>query len=100
MNGPDTYVTYIGNSYLKEETKEKICIVVGEEFEDLYRHLLIIRKALYVLRTSGLLRNNICLIVCVSWISLLARLNRTFGCGTTRIMISTSIKKYIHMILQ
>ena len=54
LNGLDTYATDIGNAYLEAETKEKVCIVAGEEFGDLSGHLLIIRKTLYGLRTSGL----------------------------------------------
>ena len=54
LNGLDTCATDIGNAYLEAETKEKVCIITGKEFSPLEGHLLIIRKALYGLRTSGL----------------------------------------------
>ena len=54
LNGLDTCATDIGNAYLEAETKEKVCIIAGKEFGPLEGHLLIIKKALYGLRTSGL----------------------------------------------
>ena len=41
----------IGNVYLEATTKEKIYIV---EFEELQGHILVIHKALYGLKSSGL----------------------------------------------
>ena len=55
LNGLDTCATDIGNAYLEAETKEKVCIIAGKEFGPLEGHLLIIKKALYGLRTSGLI---------------------------------------------
>ena len=54
LNGLHTWVTDIGNAYLEAVTKERVCIIAGEEFGTLQGHLLIIKKALYGLRTSGL----------------------------------------------
>ena len=40
--------------YLEANTKYKVCIIAIKEFGNLEGHLLIIKKALYGLRTSGL----------------------------------------------
>jgi hypothetical protein len=44
----------IGNAYLEAKTKEKVFVVAGPEFADLEGHILVINKALYGLRSSGL----------------------------------------------
>ena len=44
----------IGNVYLEAVTKEKLYIVAGPAFEDLEGNILVIYKALYGLRSSGL----------------------------------------------
>jgi hypothetical protein len=44
----------IGNAYLEAHTDEKVYIVAGPEFEELVGHILIIKKALYGLKSSGL----------------------------------------------
>jgi Reverse transcriptase (RNA-dependent DNA polymerase) len=44
----------IGNAYLEATTKERVYIVGGSEFGELEGHTLVIHKALYVLRSSGL----------------------------------------------
>ena len=54
LNDLDTCATDIGNAYLEAHTKEKVCFIAGKEFGELAGHLLIIDKALYGLRTSGL----------------------------------------------
>ena len=54
LNVLDTCATDIGNAYLEAEIKEKVCIIAGKDFGPLEGHLIIIRKALYGLRTSGL----------------------------------------------
>jgi hypothetical protein len=46
--------TDIGNAYLEAHTKEKLVIIAGDKFGKLAGHVLIIRKVLYGLRTSGL----------------------------------------------
>jgi len=48
------WATDIGNAYLEAETREKVYIIAGPEFEELEGHVLVICKALYGLRTSGL----------------------------------------------
>ena len=53
-NGCDVYATDIGNAYLESYTKEKVFIVAGPEFGDREGHTLIITKALYGLKSSGL----------------------------------------------
>ena len=44
----------IGNAFLEAKTKEKLYIVAGPEFEELEGHILVIYKALYGLKSSGL----------------------------------------------
>jgi hypothetical protein len=44
----------IGNAYLEAKTKEKVFVVAGPEFAELEGHILVINKALYGLRSSGL----------------------------------------------
>jgi len=54
LNNLDVWAMDIGNAYLKAETKEKVYIIARPEFGELEGHTLIIFKALYGLRTSGL----------------------------------------------
>jgi hypothetical protein len=54
LNGLEMWATNIGNTYLEAETKERIYIIAGPEFGELEGHTLVIFKALYGLRTSGL----------------------------------------------
>ena len=44
----------MGNAYLEAYTKEKVCFIAGDGFGDLKGHTLVIVKALYGLKTSGL----------------------------------------------
>ncbi len=55
LNGLGIWSTDIGNEYLEAHTKEKVCIIAGPEFNKygLEGHILIIKRALYGLRTSG-----------------------------------------------
>ena len=54
LNGLETWATDIGNAYLEAETLEQCFIVAGPEFGEREGHTLVIFKALYGLRTSGL----------------------------------------------
>ena len=54
LNGLQVWGTDIGNAYLEANTLEKVCITAGPEFEKLQGHTLIVVKALYGLRSSGL----------------------------------------------
>jgi hypothetical protein len=54
LNGLDLWATNIGNAYLEVFTMERNYIIAGPEFGQLEGHYLIIVKALYGLRTSGL----------------------------------------------
>jgi hypothetical protein len=53
-NDMELWSTDIGNAYLEAKTKEKLVIVAGPEFGKLQGHMLVIQRALYGLRTSGL----------------------------------------------
>ena len=50
----ELWATDIGNTYLEAYTSEKVCIIAGVEFGELAGHLLVIVKALYGLKSSGL----------------------------------------------
>ena len=54
LNGMDLWATDVGNAYLEAYAAELLYIVAGPEFGDLEGHILVISKALYGLRTSGL----------------------------------------------
>ena len=54
LNGLQLYSADIGNAYLEAKTKEKVYIVADTGFGPLAGHTLVIHKALYGLRTSGL----------------------------------------------
>jgi len=53
LNNLELWGTDVGNAYLESYTKEKVCIIAGSEFGEREGHLLIIRRALYGLRSSG-----------------------------------------------
>ena len=54
LNDLELWATDIGNAYLEALMTEKIYIIAGQEFGELEGHMLIIYKALYGLRSSGL----------------------------------------------
>ena len=54
LNNLEVWGADIVNAYLEAKTKEKLYIVAGPEFEELERHILVIYKALYGLKSSGL----------------------------------------------
>ena len=54
LNNLEVWGADIGNAYLEAKIKEKLYIVAGPEFEELEGHILVIYKALYGLKSSGL----------------------------------------------
>ena len=54
LNGLQVHSADVGNAYLEAKTKERVYIVAGEGFGELKGHTLVIYKALYGLRSSGL----------------------------------------------
>jgi hypothetical protein len=54
LNTLETWVTDIGNAYLEAKTLEMVYIIAWREFGPREGHTLVIFKALYGLRTSGL----------------------------------------------
>ena len=54
LNGLQLWVADVENAYLEAKTKEEVYINCGPEFGELKGHTLIIDKALYGLRSSGL----------------------------------------------
>jgi hypothetical protein len=53
LNDMNTWATYIVNAYLEAITTEKVYILAGLKFGELAGHILVIYKALYGLRSSG-----------------------------------------------
>ena len=53
LNGYEMCDGDIGNAYLENTCNEKVVFVAGPEFGERAGHLMIIKKALYGLRTSG-----------------------------------------------
>jgi len=64
LNELEPWATDIGNAYLEATTKEKVCIRAGSEFRHLECHLLIVYKAVYGLKSSGL-RFNLLIAKCL-----------------------------------
>jgi len=54
LNNLQVWGADIGNAYLEAKTKEKVYIIAGKGFGELEGHTLIIDKALYGLKSSGL----------------------------------------------
>jgi Reverse transcriptase (RNA-dependent DNA polymerase) len=54
LNKLELWGADISNAYLEALTKEKVYIIAGPEFGDPAGHTLLIFKALYGLRSSGL----------------------------------------------
>lgn len=54
LNDMEVWCTDIGNAYLETYTQEKVYIVAGQEFGELAGCTLLISKALYGLKSSGL----------------------------------------------
>ena len=54
LNNTKVWGAHIGNAYLEATTREKLYIVAGPEFEELQGHILVIHKAPYGLKSSGL----------------------------------------------
>ena len=54
LNNREVWGADIGNAYLEAKTKEKLYIVAGPEFEEPEGHILVVYKALYGLKNSGL----------------------------------------------
>jgi hypothetical protein len=59
LNKMTLWSTDIGNTYLEAKPTEKVCIKAGPEFGELQGNLLIIDKALYGLRLSGKVFNQL-----------------------------------------
>jgi hypothetical protein len=53
LNGMNILAADIGNAYLNTETKEKVYAIAGPEFASRERQTVIIKQALYGLKSSG-----------------------------------------------
>jgi hypothetical protein len=54
FNKLELWVTDIGYAYIEATTKERVYIVGGSDFEEQEGDTLVVHKALYGLRSSGL----------------------------------------------
>jgi hypothetical protein len=54
LNGLQVHAADVGNAYLEAENKEKVYIIGGPGFWELVGHTLVIHKALYEMKSSGL----------------------------------------------
>jgi hypothetical protein len=54
LNDMEVWSTDIGNAYLESYTQEKVYIIAGPEFGEREGHTLIVQKACYGLKSSGL----------------------------------------------
>ena len=88
LNGLETWATDIGNAYFEAETSEKVFIIAGPEFGELEGHTLVIFKALYGLRSSGL---RYSCYACEAWDSFLLMPIHAFGCAELMTTRSTSL---------
>jgi hypothetical protein len=79
----------IGNAYLEAKAQEKVFVVAGPEFGDLAGHILIINKALYGLRSSGLRWHERFADTLRIWVLYLAKPTPTFGCAPVKGSTST-----------
>jgi hypothetical protein len=79
LNGLDLWATDIGNAYLEAKTSELLFIIASPEFGDLEGHMLVIYKALYGLRSSGLHWHECFSAFFETWASSLARPNQISG---------------------
>ena len=79
LNNLKTWVTDIGNAYLEARTKEKVYVIGGPEFGELENHTLVIFKALYGLRSSGLRWHERFADTLREMISFLPKLKMIFG---------------------
>ena len=73
LNKMEAWCTDIGNAYLEAYTEEKLFIIAGDEFGARKGHTLIIRKALYGLKSSG-----------IRWWERFSDILRTLGFKPTR----------------
>ena len=55
LNNLKVWTTDVGNAYLEAYTQEKVYIGGGPEFRDRGGHVMLIKRALYGLRSSGLM---------------------------------------------
>ena len=54
LNNLESWSTDIGNAYLEAEIKDKVYVIAGKKFSNLEGNVLLIRKVLYGLCSSGL----------------------------------------------
>ena len=83
------WATDIGNTYLESYIKEKVYIKAGAEFGDRAGHYLVISKALYGLKSSGLRWHERLANIYGVWDSFRPKLKRIFGCTTWEITTNT-----------
>jgi hypothetical protein len=79
-NGLEVWAMDIGNAYLETFTKEKVYIIARPEFGPLKGHTLLINKAIYGLKSSGLRWSERFSDVLITWDSFYQRQKWISGC--------------------
>ena len=86
LNELQVWQTDVGNAYLEAYTKEKVYVIAGPEFAEIEGHVIIISRALYGLKSSGLRWYERFADVLREMGSLLAPLNLRYGCAPVTVM--------------
>jgi Reverse transcriptase (RNA-dependent DNA polymerase) len=76
LNHLQIWATDIGDAYLEAYTSEKVYVIAGQKLKDREGHILIISKALYGLRSSGMIGLQT---VLANLVSSHAKQNPTYG---------------------
>ena len=97
LNNLEVWGADIGNAYLEAKTKEKLYIVAGPEFEELEGHILIIHKALYGLKSSGLRWSQKIHDIMLDMASLLAKLALVYGSGRQNVLPNMNMLPFMLM---
>jgi hypothetical protein len=80
VNGHEMCAGDMGNSYLKSICDDKVAFVAGPEFTAKAGLVIIIKKAVYGIQTSGSSFGRLLVSVLYNLVSFLPRLMLTFGC--------------------
>ena len=97
LNNLEVWGADIGNVYLEAKTKEKLYIVAGPEFEELEGHILVIYKALYGLKSSGLRWSQKIHDIMLEWASYLPKLTPVYGSGKQNVLPNMNMLPFMLM---
>ena len=97
LNNLEVWGADIGNAYLEAKTKEKLYIVAGPEFEELEGHILVIYKALYGLKGSGLRWSQKIHDIMLDMGFHLPKLNPVYGSGKQNVPPNMNMLRFMLM---